>query len=650
MARQVTSMNTINSSVADPNVQPRSDAAFIRKALEAADPNVLRLALHQLTGDRALAEMRVEKLQIWAGALFTYALAQEHHAEVRERALEYLLASPLPTAKMTSRGQIRETMEIFGHGPLTDREFDHSYEESAWDEFPRDVVWNSRPDPQSMRRVHVLVIGAGISGLASAVLLQRLAIPYSVIERQDDLGGTWNLNTYPEVRVDSTSLIYQYKFEKKYPWKEFFASGGETKKYLHHCARKFGVMDRITFNTEVRTAIWDEAESLWQVTVRGRDGTERKLKANFIIGATGLFSTPKLPDIPGIDCFAGSIFHTTAWPMATDLTGKRVALIGTGATGVQVMPHLARTAKHLTVFQRTPSWVLSMEGYKALLPAEMQWLFEHLPFYWNWYSYGMYYLNAQLEGLQGMDPAWVASGGVINQRNDELRKGAEAFIKTKFADRPDLIEKVMPSYPPMARRPTIDNGWYDALLQENVELVTGAITRMTPTGIVDSNGQLHEVDVIVCAAGFATSSYYWPIEFHGRGGARLQGLWAEDGPRAYMGLTMPGFPNLFTPFGPNSQGRSGSFYSVAEMWARYSVKGIVHVLESGYSSMECRPDAFESYNARIDQEAKKLVWEAYGKGFYYVTKEGRSVVNSPWSGPDYRALLLTPDYTAFDLR
>jgi 4-hydroxyacetophenone monooxygenase len=630
---------------------PAVDEAYLARVVEAADPNILRLALYQLTGDPTLKQMRTEKLLIWAGALFTYVLAREHHAEVRRRALDYLRRhGTAALAPQPSHAQVREAMEIFGHGALSDTEFNFAYEESAWDEFPRDVAWNKRPSMQALERYHVLVIGAGISGLAAAVQLERLGIPYTVIERQDDLGGTWNLNTYPEVRVDSTSLIYQYKFEKKYPWKEFFASGGETKKYLRHVAGKFGVLKRIEFKTEALGAVWNEASSQWQVTLKRSNGAKETRAYNFIISASGLFSTPKLPEIAGIETFGGDIFHTTAWARGYDLAGKRAALIGTGATGVQLMPYLARTSRHLTVFQRTANWILPMEGYKATLPEEMHWLFDHLPYYWNWYSYGMYYLNAQLEGLQGADADWQKSGGAINERNDELRKTAESFVNSKFAHRPDLIAKILPTYPPMARRPTIDNGWYDALLQDNVDLVTCGIREIVSDGIVDNDGVKHECDVIVCAAGFSTMRYFWPVRYAGRGGATLEGLWSKDGPRAYLGLTMPGFPNLFTPFGPNSQGRSGSFYSVAEMWARYSIKAIAHVVETGRSSIECRSPAYEEYNARIDREAKRLLWETYGKGFYYVTAEGRSVVNSPWSGPQYHALLFNPDFSAFDVR
>ena len=628
------------------------DDAFVRQVLEMADPNVLRLALHQLTGDPALAAMRVEKTLIWAGALYTFSLGSEHHGEVRNRAFDYLRNSmrSATVEALPSRERIRTTMELFGHGPLSDVEFGLAYEETALEEFPRDVHWNNKPSQEVLQGIHVVVIGAGISGIAAAVQLQRLGIPYTVIERQNDIGGTWNLNTYPEARVDSTSLIYQYKFEKKYPWTEFFASAGETRKYLRHCASKFNIADNIVFSTEVIQADWNEETAKWNLLLRTEGGNDRSMSAQFVISASGLFSTPKLPDIPGIETFRGKIFHTANWDPGIDLCGKRVAQIGTGATGVQVMPHLARNSKTLTVFQRTPNWVFSMEGYKAAIPNELHWLFEHFPFFWNWFSYGMYFLNAQLEGLQAFDPQWQKSGGAINQRNDELRASAEGFLRDKFAGRPDLIEKTLPRYPPMARRPTVDNGWYDALLQDNVELITEGIESISNEGIVDVSGRRHECDLIVCAAGFATLRYFWPVSYTGRDGACMDELWRKDGPRAYIGLTMPGFPNLFTFFGPNSQGRSGSFYTVAEMWARYSLQAITDVIESGKTSIECRFDAYENYNTRMDEATSKLLWETHGKGFYYLTEAGRSVVNSPWASPDYHALLLQPDYRDFVIR
>lgn len=624
----------------------------IRAILEQADPNVLRLTLYQLTQDPELAAMQANPTPLWAGALSTFTLAEEFHARVREMALDYYLrhAAGQTEPPRMDAGIIRETMNLFGHGPLTEEAYRLGAEEAAFDEFPREVQWTSRPSQDVLDRNLVVVVGAGISGIAVAVHLQRLGLPYIVLERQADLGGTWNFNKYPEVRVDSTSLIYQYKFEKRYPWKEFFSSGGETQEYLRHCVNKFGVADKITYNTELLGADWDEAESAWKLTIRTGSDAPHHLTARFVISASGLFSTPKLPDIPGIDSFLGKVVHTTQWDQDFNLEGKKVALIGTGASGAQLMPYLARHAESVAVFQRTANWVLPMEGYRANLTDELGWLFTNFPFYWNWYSYGMFFLNAQLEGLQEFDRDWQKEGGVINKRNDELRENMTAFIKSTLEDRPDLVEKVIPKYPPMARRPTVDNGWYDAIRRDNVALVVDKIDRIEHNAIVTWSGKSYPCDLIVCAVGYSTTKYLAPTAYVGRDGATISALWSKDGPRAYLGMTMPGFPNFFMLYGPSSQGRSGSFHSMSEIWARYALKSIVHVIEQGFASIECTSQAYDRYNTRLDEANKLVIWEAFGKGFYYLTDQGRSCVNSPWRGVDYHAMLFEPDYNDYSFR
>jgi 4-hydroxyacetophenone monooxygenase len=638
----------------DSRVNPAAadGVAFIGKALAQADPNVLRLALHQLTGDPLLVQMRVERVPVWGGALFTYALAPEHHATVREMALKYLLERPRATSgeEHPSPAAVRATMEIFGHGPLTDAEFRLGHEEAAFEEFPRDVQWTTRPSQATLARIHIVVVGAGICGIAAGVQLERLGIPYTIIERQSGLGGTWHANDYPEARVDTISQIYQFKFEKKYPWTELFAARNETKQYLEHCAKKFKVADNIVFNTELTAAGWDETSGKWKITLRSEGSQDRAVEANFILSASGLFSTPKLPDIPGIESFTGALFHSSAWRHDLDVTGKRVAQIGTGASGVQFAPYLAKKAQSLTIFQRTPNWVLPMAGYRERVPAELQWLFDHFPFYWNWYSYSMYFLNAQLEGLHEFDLEWQKTGGIINKRNDELRRDSEHFIRSKLSARPDLIDKVVPRYPPLARRPTVDNGWYDALLRDNVTLVTDPLERIVPTGIVTKAGELFEADVIVSAAGFHTMRYLWPAKYVGRDGLTPEDLWRKDGPRAYLGVTMPKFPNFFMFYGPASQQRAGSFYTAAEAWTRYALKAITRVVEHGKTSIECRQDAFDAYNERLDEANKSILWETHGRGFYYVSAEGRSVVNAPWRIAELYDMLFAPNLDHFSIR
>jgi 4-hydroxyacetophenone monooxygenase len=624
----------------------------LKEALAYADPNALRLTLYHLTRDPALAAMKTSGTPLWAGALYTYTLDEAHHDEIRERAFDWFRehwGEPLDPALFEPE-RIRETMELFGHGPLSDDEFRLGYEEAAFDDFPREVRWSKRPSSEVLAANPVVIVGAGISGIAAAVHLELLGLPYTIIERQPDLGGTWNFNAYPEVRVDSSSLIYQYKFEKRYPWPEFFSSGPETKKYLKHCADKYGVTENIQFNTHVTAAEWNDERACWQLTIAEHGAEPRQIEARFLISASGLFSTPKVPDIAGIETFRGPVIHTTDWRDDFELAGKRVAQIGTGASGAQLMPYLARYAEQVTVFQRTANWVLPMEGYRDNIPEPMHWALQHLPLYWHWFSYNMHYLNAQLEVLQEYDEGWVAKGGRINQRNDALADNMTAYVRERLKEKPELIDKVLPAYPPLARRPTVDNGWYDALLRDNVELVSEPIDHLTPDSIVTKDGRSYRADIIVSAAGFETTRYLWPATYRGRNGATLDQLWGKDGPRAHLGLTLPGFPNFFMFYGPSSQGRAGSFYSMAELWARYSLKAIVKVIEDGARAIEVREEAYEAFNRRLEKQNKKLIWERFGKGFYYLSKGGRSIVNTPWRGAEIHAMLYEPDFAEYDIR
>src|SRR3546814_729699 len=246
------------------------------------------------------------------------------------------------------KAESRRLLELFT-APLTDDEFEFAYEELAFEDFPRNVQWtNGRPD-EKLANFKVLVIGAGISGIGAAIQLRRLGIPFTVIERQGDIGGTWALNTYPEIRVDTSSYLYQFKFEKNFRWTEYYASGDETREYLEYVAAKHGVRDSFELNREVTAARWDEDGSCWRVTVRSKDGSEYQVDANVIVSASGLFSTPKFPNIPGLDQFQGEIFHTAQWDHSADHRGKRVALIGTGSTGTQLAPGIAPEVERLTV-------------------------------------------------------------------------------------------------------------------------------------------------------------------------------------------------------------------------------------------------------------------------------------------------------------
>jgi 4-hydroxyacetophenone monooxygenase len=628
--------------------------AFIHQAIEQAAAPVLRLALLQVTSDPDLEKMKVLKTPIRGGVLNDYTLSEADEKIVRDKAFKYLSEGPHEAPPPPPKEEAFRLMDLYSDAPMRTTpnepsyDYEEGYEELAFEPYPRDVNWTGIPPPSStLAKWKVLIVGAGLSGIAAAIPLKKLGIPFEIIERQAGTGGTWLLNTYPDVRVDTLVYLFQYKFEKNYPWKDFFAAGADLQKYIDYVATKWGVKEHIKFNTEVVAAKWDESKKVWNMTTQEKGGRKETTTCNAIVSAAGLFSTPNLPDIPGIHDFKGPLFHTAQWDHSTDYHGKNVAVIGTGSTGTQLTPMVAEGAKRLSVYMRTPQWIASYEGYRATVTEQMHWMCDHMPYYWHWYCYAAWFRSLQLANTQYHDPEWRAQGGLINKRNDFLRQSLTKFINEKFSDRPDLLAKVTPKIAPMVRRLVVDNGFYDALKRDNVSLITEDIERITEKGIKTVDGNEIEYDLIILGAGFKTSQYLWPVDYTGTQGMTLTKAWAKDGARSYLGMTMPHYPNLFTLYGPNHQPRGGSLYSYAEMWARYAVASIVGMIERGANSMEVKHDVFDAYQAKLDQGNKKIIWESEGSS-YYVNEHGRQAVNMPWTTAEYHPMIIKPNFDDYD--
>ncbi|MFT4057027.1 MAG: NAD(P)/FAD-dependent oxidoreductase, partial [Novosphingobium sp.] len=502
--------------------------------------------------------------------------------------------------------------------------------------------------PPNAAQFEVMVVGAGISGVAAAIQLKRLGIPFRLYERNEGIGGTWWTNNYPDARVDTSSYLYQFKFEKNYPWSEFFAARDESLRYLNHVVDKYGVRDDMVFGMEMVDAQWLEERSRWKVTMQDRDGRKTVHEPHILISAAGLFNKPKRPDIAGLESFEGPIFHTTDWDTGLDVSGKRVALIGTGSTGAQLAPIVAEQAGQLDIYQRTPEWVMAFENYKVPIGPELRWLFDTIPYYWNWYCFSSHMTGQSMQGLQYHDRDWQAQGGIVSERNDRTRRVLEDYIVSKVGSVPGLAERLTPSHAPLVRRLVVDNGFYDALMRDNVELHSGTVDAITPEGIRSADGVERPYDVIVLGTGFETAEYLWPVQYVGRDGASIEEMWAKDGARSYMGITMPGFPNFFVFYGPNGSPRSGGFYSWAEIWARYIGQAIVGMIERGVGAIEVRREVFEAYNARMDEGMKNLIWEMGGAS-YYVNQHGRSGIFMPWETQEYHQMVEAVNFDDFHL-
>ena len=319
----------------------RAEETYIREAVGLANLNVLRIALYQQTGLEELATMSVEIYRRANSPLELPVLAKQHHARVVELAVEYLMKGDIKKAPAPSFAQAQRLMELFENEPPNELSARYAYEDLAFEDFSRQASWRQKPAAKTLADFEVIIVGAGFSAIVAAIQLQSLGINFRIIERQADFGGTWELNDYPEARVDISSFIYQYKFVRNYPWKHYFAPRNELKDYVNHVVEEYDLRRFATFNTTVTDASWNEETSTWQLRTEDAQGNEENIESRVVFAASGLFSTPRLPDIKGIESFRGEMFHTTDWNHDYDYTGKRVALIGTGCTGSQLLRDLA---------------------------------------------------------------------------------------------------------------------------------------------------------------------------------------------------------------------------------------------------------------------------------------------------------------------
>ncbi len=508
----------------------------------------------------------------------------------------------------------------------------------------KDTVDRDRP-------FRAVIVGAGMSGLLAAHRLQQAGIDVVIVEKNDDVGGTWFENRYPGCRVDVPNHLYSYSFAQRDDWPQQFSPQGILLDYFRACADDLQLTGNIRFGTEVLGADFREASGDWELTVRTPDGSQESLEANVLVSAVGQLNRPSFPDIAGRDRFAGPSFHSAEWDHTVDLTGKRVAVIGTGASAIQVIPAIADDVAELFVFQRTPNWFMPTPQYYAPMPDEMQWLLANVPFYSQWYRFWLFWRLAEgaLPAAR-VDPDWPTDTGSVSALNDELRAMLTQYIEAQFADAPQLLEQVVPRYPPLAKRILLDNGvWAATLARDHVHLVSDGIEQITPQGIITSDGREREVDVVVYATGFEASRFLTPMKITGRGGLDLHEHWGDDA-RAYLGITVAGFPNLFCLYGPNTNlVANGSIIFFSECAVRYIV-GCVHLLlEQRKRALDCRPDVSDSYNARVDEGNARMAWGASTVNSWYKNAAGRVTQNWPFSLLEFWERTREPDPSDYEL-
>lgn len=494
-----------------------------------------------------------------------------------------------------------------------------------------------------------VVIGAGMSGILAAIRLKQAGVPCTIIEKNADVGGTWFENTYPGARVDVSNAFYSYSFAQKNDWPKYFSPQGLLLDYFRSVADEHGIRGDVRFSTEVVTATFDEDRAIWSLRLRTADGGEETIETNALVCATGQLNRPNMPQIDGAESFAGPSFHSAQWRHGVDLRGKRVAVIGTGASAAQFVPVIAQDVAQLDVYQRTPNWYMPVPTYHDDVPEGLRYLFTHVPHYAQWYRFWMFWNTTDgLLSMATVNDEWPQDGRSVSAENDFLRALLTGYMQSQFADRPDLWEKVLPQYPPAAKRMILDNGvWAATMKRENVSLITDSIARITSTGIVTADGTERPADVIIYGTGFRASQFVAPMEVIGRGGVTLAERWKGDA-RAYKGVVVPGFPNFFMMYGPNTNivvNGSIIFFSECEM--QYILACLRMLFTDEQRAFDCREDVHDAYNERIDALNRKRAWGASGVNAWYKNEFGRVSQNWPGNLIEYWQQTRTADPADF---
>lgn len=612
------------------------DDDAIAKALADVSIPALMCSLVHMTGDPSFIRGDIRpriamSLDIQSG------MPDDDRAEMRRRALPAIAAYrdkgcepvDLPT------DVLQEMMAFLGCRPVEGRLAGLFFDDLQFEGGDSGAIaWGSEITGEQRVSTPVVVIGCGMGGILAGIRLSQAGLPFTIIDKNGGPGGTWWENRYPGARVDVGSHQYCFSFEPADHWSEYYCQQPELRAYFDTIVDRYGLRPHCRFGTTVTEAAWDEDRSLWRLALTGSDGAEDDLDARFVISAVGSLNLPRMPQIDGMDSFSGPSFHSARWPADLDISGSRFALIGAGASGFQIGPAIAPELERLTIFQRTAQWIIPNPLYHAAVPPGDEWALRHLPFYGRWYRFIMTFAGIAM----GTEPYRIdpehsdPTHRSINAANARRSEALLASMKSLVSERPDLLEKIVPDYPATGKRILQDDGtWLRCLQRPNVEIVRTAIERIDADGVVTKDGTHYPADVICYATGFRHNDFLASLRVTGRHGISLRDQWGDE-PTAYLGITMPNFPNLFCVYGPGTNLAAGaSLFYHAEFQVHYAIEVIHETLTSEARWSEVRPDAHEEYVDRYQSEIGQLVWSHPSiEHSHYKNGQGKVFTLSPW--------------------
>ncbi|MFI5623057.1 NAD(P)-binding domain-containing protein [Nocardioides sp. NPDC051685] len=606
----------------------RTNEHDIERFVRAAELIPLLCAVAELTGDRSLISddlrpsLDAEMIAIPAAGGLSDEAA-ERAVQRSARALAHYLSHGSSSSGAVAPAEIIDFMTNgdSGYADLMRHELG----------LTEPVGW-TKQNIDDRRGFVVGIIGAGQAGLAMARELRRHGIDFVMFEKADKVGGTWRWNAYPGCRLDTSTLAYSYSFFQKETWRHHFAVRESLEDYFREFAEQEDLLRTIRFCSDVVRATWDENGSRWELLVKdGRTGAESTERVDALISAVGFLNQPNVPQFAGLDAYSGETVHSAEWTPEVDHRGKRVNIIGTGASAYQIAPAIVDEVESLTIFQRSAPWMLPAPLYQAEVGAERQWLMENIPGYHRWLRlWEFWHSTIGKYALTRADPEWSSTESV-SEPNQRFRDALVANARAQYVGHEELLESVIPRYPVGVKRMLRDNGaWARTLQQPHTTLATTAIDHFDADGITTVDGQHHPADLTIFATGFHATNYLGTIDVRGRDGISLREFWGEES-RAYLGVGVPFFPNLFCLGGPNTGLVAiGSQTFMAESAIHYVGACLRHLLETSAASIEPTEAAYNRYVEWVDEGNRGMAWAAVAERSWYRNASGTNTVVWPY--------------------